>query len=442
MARAKKEKPAEANMAMDLVIGKKDGSIDNASIPVRWCLTKPLLDAINESDYINPQVLIQVEYLSNYNNFDGEYVAHTDRHLFSLDQFIAYIPLSRAGQVNVSAFLVGITEGESKCYARSLLDRHGNGSSYWIENLDTRTSGYVYSRSLDRDVQIDFIAKALDYKLQIPEEVFGKKPPAWIMNLVNRYGNGKLVDQCALRRQMMLFPLKAPFILAEAVLRFASMVLWYLMLAFAGFKDIPASMMLHPLTYWAGDFGSRDMTYYTTNAGWGSMGIGKLWVNGLWVIHRIPVLLVAVISVWVYGAVSALPTIVLTQTQFALMLVLSPTLTYLAASLCAGLALGITLGGIALHKLVGHVKLVAGIVKVIAAPFIFIEKCYYSTIQLLEQHEVRKRKMALARSERYLTCNNNPNGVTADVSAIPLADQSVKLMYNNFKNKVCKPLAR
>jgi hypothetical protein len=441
MARAKKEKPAAANMAMDLVIGKKDGSIDNASIPVRWCLTKPLLDAINESDYINPQVLIQVEYLSNYVKGAEPYVAHTDRHLFSLDQFIAYIPLSRAGAVNVSAFLVGITEGETKCYARALLDRR-DSYDYRLDNLDTRLYVSGWSRSLDRDVQIDFIAKALDYKLQIPAEVFGKKPPAWIMNLINRYGNGKLVDQCALRRQMMLFPLKAPFILVEAVLRFTSMVIWYLMLAFAGFKDIPASMMVHPLTYWAGDFGRREMTYYTTNAEYSSMGFGKLWVNGLWLIHRIPVLLVSVIGVWVYGAFAALPAIVLTQTQFVFMVVLAPTLTYLAASLCAGLALAITLGVIALHKLVGHVKLVAGIVKVIAAPFIFIEKCYYGTVQLLEQHEVRKRKLALARSERYLTCNNNPHGVTADVSAIPLADQSVKLMYNNFKNKVCKPLAR
>ena len=44
--------------------------------------------------------------------------------------------------------------------------------------------------------------------------------------------------------------------------------------------------------------------------------------------------------------------------------------------------------------------------------------------------------------EKYLTCNNDPHSVTADVDAIPLRDQTPKLIYTNIKNKVCKPLSR
>jgi len=443
MSKAKQTTAPDVNpeelMSMDLVIGKKDGTIDNASIPVRWCLSKPLLDKVTESDYISPQVLIQVDYI-NTTAAGNEYVALEERHIFDLDQFIAYVPLSRAGKVSVSAFLVGITEGETRCY-RQLLNRYGS-TEYRIDKHTIAIADirWVDSKVLDRCVRISTIASAIEYKINVPTEVFGKKPPAWLLNLITRYGDKSVVDQCALRRKFMMFPLTLIAIIPEAVARFASILLAYVIFNVVGFRKLPARFLLHPLTYWGLSYLDSDMTFCTKGLFKSDKSLPKMWLSGLAAIYRIYILMAGISVGWL--ALAGSMELVLTPAQIALIIAFAPLATYIALTLVAILAIAICGGAIAAYKLTSHIRLVYWVGFVIAAPFVCMVDAFQAVFAWLETREIAKRKAMLAKRGRYLTCNNNPHSITADVSEIPLADQSIALMYNNVKNKFCKPLMR
>ena len=65
---------------------------------------------------------------------------------------------------------------------------------------------------------------------------------------------------------------------------------------------------------------------------------------------------------------------------------------------------------------------------------------HYQFINWTIDLEIASDRANLLKLEKYLTCNKDPHSVTADVGAIPFFDQSLKLKYTNFKNKVCRPL--
>lgn len=430
---------------MELVIGKKDGSIDNASIPVRWCLTKVLLDNINESEYHSPQVCIQVQYMRQIDK--NEYTDYwEERHLFPLNQFIAYVPLSKSGRVCINAYILGMQEGELKCYSIGALQKDSI-HSFTYNHFDTRVYMSVESKTLNYDIDIKFIAKALNYNINIPEELFGKKPPQWILNLINRYQDTTLVDECQLRRRFMFFPLKLLFIIPELFLRVISMVFLYLCYALVGFVDIPKYYFKHPLTYSC--FSMKDMGIHyikkivkaAAAINTDDIPLNQLFIIGLKIFHRIPLIwilsiLIAIQTLITWGHVLSLPLQIL-------ILVLTPLIIYTCILIFVGIVSCIVLF---IQWIISWIHVTGGwdakILEWCSAPYIFIGMVIERIIIALEDRENRKNKAKLMKLERYLTCNNDPHSVTANVDDIPYIDRTPTLIYTNFKNKICKPLSR
>ena len=433
------------NLEMELVIGKHDGSIDNASIPVRWCLTKKLLDKINDSGYYSPQICIQVEYLTKveYYSKTDEYVAYQDeRHLFSLNQFIAYVPLSRPGRIRINAYILGIREGELGCYGKGIL-RKDDYDRYSCDYLDTKTKIFVNSTKLRKSIIIDIIAKALEYDLIIPKDIFGKKPPQWILDLINRYQDTYLVDQCQLRRRYMFFPIKLLFIIPEAVIRESSTLIALLALVMFGYVQLPWSYLKHPLIYSILSIDRDDLQHYVETIDWsGDIENWDLLKRGLKVVYRVP--LIWLFSIVIIAALKPLiSSITLPMIQSWILMILSPLIIYVFVIVI----IAVIMVGIQIGKWIGRGIPIKSITKEkikywFCMPFIFIGRLCDRLIIKLEDWENERNKADLLKMERYLTCNNDPHSVTADVDEIPFKDRTITLIYYNIKNKVCKPLSR
>ena len=436
----KLDKQAENPMGFELVVGKKDGCIDNASIPVRWCLTKSLLDHINDEEYLSPQILIEVEYISmtgQGNNF----VAREERHLFPLNQFIAYIPLSRAGIVNISAFIVGIKKGSIKTYSHVLLSKiHGD---YDTTDLANRSSIYYSLKDGNGGVcEIVMISNTLDYRMVIPAGIFGKKPPEWLLSLMNRYQSKTLVDECALRWRKIGFPFKYLFlILPEGILRLMGMTAAYLTYWVFGSYNLSTMYFRHPLIYGLLCY-SRDTNphridkFVNSKTIW--QGIGNLFI----MCYTIPAIPIATLAISYWAITTALVPV---WPAFWLTLV-APALLCMAACLIAGLVYAIYwLGKTILYWMANVIFTNKTSVKIdnfFSKPFNWVADLADRFALWYESRASHKQHDELLKYEKYLTCNNDPHSVTAEVSKIAILDRTPSLIYHDIKNKVCKPLER
>lgn len=444
----KKEKPINLTKvpdpskirAVELVIGKKDGTIDNASIPVRWCLTKALLDEINASSYHSPQVCIQVEYQEKLQKTKEEHFVtfREERHLFSLDQFIAYIPLSKPGLVSISLYIIGITQGELKCYSRALLMKD-SCNDYVCDHLDTRVAFNVMSNTLKGNIVVHFIKGTLDYRINIPADIFGKKPPQWILNIINRYEDVTLADECALRRRYLLFFIwKIWLIIPEMIWKFSTSLILTLVMFFVGFVDIPWYFLVHPLTYNGFDIKKNQWKHYIDfKKNLTDMDVWEFIVAGISVVYRVPIIFA--VSV---GLVYISPFVMPYPYNWVLYL-LSPLIMFT----CIAIIISIILVVMGICKWINHTfsgfgKVFVRFLNWCFTPIIWISDKFADIIIALDDRANRKNKSKLLRYEKYLTCNNDPHSVTANVDEIPFMDRTPSLIYNNFKNKVCKPLSR
>ena len=435
----KLDKRSENPMGFELVVGKKDGSIDNASIPIRWCLTKSLLDHINEEEYLSPQILIEVEYISMTGQ-GNDFVARVERQLFPLNQFIAYIPLSRSGIVNISAFIVGIKKGSIKIYSHVLLSKvYGD---YDTTDLANRRRIHYSLKDGSGACEIVMISNALDYRMVIPAGIFGKKPPEWLLSLINRYQNKNLVDECALRQRWMMFPFKYLFlILPEGILRLLGITMAYLTLWVCGSYNLSTMYFRHPLIYGLLCYNHdtiphRIDKFVNSKTIW--QGIGNLFIM-CYTIPAIPILALA-ISYWAIK-------IALVPVWPAFWLTLgAPAMLCIAVCLIAGIVYAIyRLGKSILYWMTDIIftnNTLTKIVNFISRPFEWVVDLADNFALWCESRASRKQHDELLKYEKYLTCNNDPHSVTADVSKIAILDRTPSLIYHDIKNRVCKPLER
>jgi len=435
----KEEYPQLPNLLFELVVGKKDGSIDNPSIPVRWCLTKELLDYIRDNKYHSPQILIQVQYI-HITSFNSEYVGREERHLFSLDQFVAYIPLSRAGQVKINAFIIGLKEGELKCYSRAFLatDTDGNYLRYHFEHEDEVLTKSIISKT---QIPIEIIARVFDFNINVPEELFGKKPPTWLLSLVNRYQDKTLVDQCALRRRLIMFPFKyLLMIIPEAFFRVIGIVIAHLCLWFVGFRNLSFDYWKHPLLYGWDYFKDSGFSHQIQRIGaFEDLTIPKAFFSAFNILYRIPI--IYLLSV---GLIPHFTESVTWEVLIATLLLGPATIVLVITIVVAIVALivGIFFGAKKLLSPVFTNKTFTKIVDIISIPFIKFQDIVERIAIWIEDRANQENADKLVKLEKYLTCNGDPHSVTADVDLIPFKDQTTTLRYTNFKNKVCKPLSR
>lgn len=469
----------------ELVIGNKDGSIDNASIPVRWCLTSELLKIINESELINPKIFIIARY--NYNPDDYSW-DREERHMIDLHQFKTFIPLSKAGKVTISAYIIMSKKGKDGLYKKCFLTK-SNSRTHYDFDLETLTDYCHYD-----DAKFNLISKTTGHNITIPTGVFGKKPAKWLMDLMLRYINPELRDECDLRKHKLIFPFKfILLILPEAIFRYISMLVGYFVYIMLGCSNFNWMYLKHPLLYHGGNVfkGVPSNTcdwdviddHTVTNQSleqnllfipFLSLRIPVIWVFALWIMIMIipeginqgvyislllfsQLIFVYSISLFVALCIGVVELVsylkVLMSILVGIILITLGYVTYVIITTIDTMQLidlaklmlipisAVVLAMI-LYKDRSNSKSERLLIKWLVNAITSIDSVFDKWMSRYELWLINGKREKIKNMEEILTCNGKPNEVTNDTSEIPLKYKSLTLIYYTTKNKLCKPLQR
>jgi len=432
---------------LELVVGKEDGVIDNASIPLRWCINEETMKKLEGLK--NVKILIQVRY-DSYTE---------DRFMVKLSNYMTYIPCRRAGEVEISAYIVSATSNKrSLNYALDTVFMMRDGASYNRNiNIDCTVGKELYVKYDDVSFGHCEVVEVVHdtYTVKIPKNVFGKELPKWFDNLVNRYLSSKTYDECGKRRRVMGFLfVRSWFMMLDVLASELRMILmffgaflfgWYhislkrLKRPFAdGWDawdtilktDVKSNNILEIMFDYASGKAKKKFNAYDQNF------ISK-WLGLLTSAISLPMVPAIYIGYMflAYLSVGLQLEIVL----FAPFII--NTVGLVVIIIAAAIILGI-LGAIVwvCTKITDYFslrKIVNGIFDPIFDGIEWIvNKC------LLIEKWINDFFDSRALKKELLTCNGDANSVTTDIKKIPFKERSVQLIYLDIKNKVCKPMAR
>lgn len=410
----------------ELVVGKEDGTIENASIPVRWCVDPKLLESLG-NDVVHYVLII------------ADYGSKTERFLCKMSDYMTYIPLSRSGEVKINAMIVNATN--VKMTARKVLNKTimlRYDHSLWEYSLydyndKLHDVGYEIFIGHNHDNDCATIRAVLDspHKINIPKESFGKELPLWFSKLVNRYLESKPFDQCHRNRRVMsFFLIRMWMILAEVMIKEVIITLSFVAFILGGFFKFNPRALIHPLqSSWLPE-NIKD-----------EAELGK---------HIVPMMIdgfekhiesrFGEVNI-VIGVGVCVLSFIFTPILYIIMLLITHGLFPLVDDIWVTLALPflvypfiVVIGGI----ICGFVMMVTPLLSKLHAPqFGILSKIgeiFNKFLKLFESNDSLKTEL--------ITCNGDANSITTNVNDIPFKERSTKLMYLSVKNKVCKPMAK
>jgi len=432
---------------LELVIGREDGVIDNASIPLRWCIDVETMQRLEGLK--NVKILIQVRY-NSYTE---------DRFMVKLSNYMTYIPCRRSGEVEISAYIVSATsEKRSLNYALETVFMMRDGANYNRSiNIDCTVGKELYIKRGDVTFGHCEVVETVHetYKVNIPKNVFGKELPKWFDNLVNRYLSSKTYDECGKRgRVMSFFFIRSWFMMLDVIASELRMILMYLAAFLFGWYHISLKRLKSPFkdgwdawhTILNTDVKSGNILQIMfdiaakktkkTFKDWDEKHIVKMAgvLAAAASLPMVPILYLGYIALIHLGIGMPLEVALVAPFLFNSFLLL-------VIGIMASVIIGV-LGGImwVCTKILNFFSL-SKIANAIFTPFFdgldwVITKC------LLLEKWINDFFDSRALKKELLTCNGDANSVTTDIKKIPFKERSVQLIYLDIKNKVCKPMAR
>lgn len=172
----------------ELKVGGPDG-IDNADVPVRWCITPEFITQMEKDGVVDPHIVL----VSVHPRF-GE----MSRHIAPVGDLMTFVRFNRAGTMRLFGWIVDGKDG------RKVLHR----------NFMQKTKGAWNTTLIDKwgnvgreDIDGTYIGTARN--VEIPPDVFGKEPNPTVKWFVNLWHSDRLQDECHFRQRMILaFTLK------------------------------------------------------------------------------------------------------------------------------------------------------------------------------------------------------------------------------------------
>lgn len=206
----------------------EEGEVESV-IPIRWCVSPALVETLKERNVEDAHVLLVTFH-------DGKEV---NRKVAPLVAEMTYLSFAYAGANDVHAVVVW---GKP----RSLMEMSAGHYNYAVADLDGvlyDTSMWSVSTQTQRLVGEDVLS------IQVPEAMFAKEPPAWLM----KFGSliwGEPREQCDLRRQVLVNLIALP-VLGTAILvaSIGSILISAVILIgclFLGFRGVEFSPLWRP----------------------------------------------------------------------------------------------------------------------------------------------------------------------------------------------------
>lgn len=393
--------------------------VQDASIPIRWCLNQKELEELKMRKVKNPHLLLVTVH-------DKQEV---DRYLIPLDQMLAYIQFHKPGENRILATVVWCEDSE--------INQPTSKLRHWFLQ---RSSSGGYEQNILKDDGENFLLNLGYFRLKqqvelivvVPAELFAKEPPAWEKWWVNLWHETKKPrDQCQYRRRRMLaYSIQPLVVLLFMIVISIFRALAAAVLLFLGKRGVDLKPIIHPFQYQSEDvWGDTEDSVFLRNAK------GKR-------------------QHWLISFFSPL--------VFLIFLAILVGIRFIFPSLVSNLTLRWW------HYPLGTLAVMVGIVVVAYALFAFlfivdflsrlilkpVEKPWSEQRKVrrertrkkeeekeLEEAEKRRRKEEQLRAEleQLLACDGE---FVPRLSALPKEKQTIYLRFQDLKAKVCKPYAR
>ncbi|MCX6761555.1 MAG: hypothetical protein NTY33_01795 [Candidatus Moranbacteria bacterium] len=203
--------------------------VQNPTIPVRWCLSEEEIELLPRRKGADNNFVLLI---TKYEN------GKEDRRLIPCREVMTFVTFNWPGKNSLHAQIVGAGNvQEMKEYFLRKNNRY-QYANYIFFKEDGGLGDIPYSIYSIRSVRYEIIVSA---------EFFAKKPPAWLERWVNFGYEYPAVDQCQLRRRMILaFSLKPIFIVLCLFVRFLCALGWIALLILLGVREIDFSVSIHP----------------------------------------------------------------------------------------------------------------------------------------------------------------------------------------------------
>lgn len=381
--------------------------LTSAAIPVRWCVDEEALK-VSTQDGLNPFILFRIKYNSGH---------PTSFKLYPLDQFSAYLDVHHPGQVDIEAFLVTSTQNNIDAIRNRLMS---NGYDRETAYAFSQYTLWFTSSSFKKEYIIKTYDSSTEHSFDIDPSFFGKELPESVKFFVNRYWyQDKPVDECAQRRRIMLFPITTLWlVLLEGTFRWlwnflGCMWFWSILVG------ARPSHLLHPFDEFMDKYDVREMP--NLYDWFEQTKYGNLTIVAFGLIPCIPLVYLTTV-----GVVYWLGSYSLLQALYA-----GPAWLYLFAGIvCICMAFiyfVIYIPG----KWIGNnaPDWVANLHNAIAERFWTMLDKFLDWMERMSAPSERKRELLLCHEE---------NGEC--LPALTFKDKSVKLIFADIKNKVCRPM--
>ena len=181
---------------LELIIGDGSGEVQNANIPIGWCVDQGTLNELKNMGAKNPHILI----VTVVKNGEGHYQELT-RHIAPFDQALEYVQFQRPG-IN-------------KIYATIIWTKNGNNKTLW-ENYTKiehgRHSTEVVYNKIGTFSKPKNSLEFFEVDVDIPKELFAKEYPKWLKWYINLWhDNAILKDQCHFKKEPYYQYQNSPF---------------------------------------------------------------------------------------------------------------------------------------------------------------------------------------------------------------------------------------
>jgi hypothetical protein len=397
---------------IELIVG--DGKpLQNASIPIRWCINAETLNRIRDAGGEDAQIM-----LVSVDERGGE-----ERALIPLSQGMTYFDIRRPGTSIIHARVVW---AQPEVHLNKLKNR-----------FLTKEYGEYEYRVLDFHKEISLDNSSLTYcvfddsakiEVVIPPELFGKEPPEWFKFYINLWSSRatmtSMVDECSWRRRVLnLFLFKIWAIVAYVVVFEFIGVVWIFMSTMIGFTANYGALK-KPLTTSVSDLLRNKQEPFLLNPK-GKSNFAKLW---------------PVVFTPIYLIICVMAAMLITRST-----VFDVSLLVIFSGILGGLVVVPIFVALVYLIIQGLPKLLNKIIRYNSSFSVnnvgeFIAKQLTKFGNWLEGRRVEKAKEHYEESYKYLTCAGPAK--VATISEVPVRDRTIRLIFQAVKNKVCKPMPK
>lgn len=222
----------------ELIIGEgKKKEINNASVPVRWCIDSQFLKRMDETGIVKPHVVIAA-----FDKWGQEHV----REMVPLAEMKVYLAFHKPGNYDICAWIFNGEMGIPKLKKRMIAKSDG---SY---RTDLIHDGTIFAKIAFDEDEDDIATCAFTYSNEyIPENAFAKEPAPWLKWYANYWYDEKPRDACDFRKRVGLafafkwFPM-ALFALFKMV---AALLLGAFGILLGFYKLVHWDRIIHPFEY-------------------------------------------------------------------------------------------------------------------------------------------------------------------------------------------------